>query len=270
MASLRGHAATVWPRTLSPLAAARPVVERHSCDGASSRLSQSLMSTASSASATTRDSHLALPLLGLTVSTGFIDAVSYLGLGHVFTANMTGNIVLLGFGLAGAGGLPVLAPVISLLAFVAGAGAGGHLAKRLAERGERLFEVAIAVEAALVVIAAAVAGLTTLHRGSDAGYAVIALLAVAMGVRNAAVRRLAVRDLTTTVLTMTITALAAESPLGGGSGQGTGRRAGAVGSMLVGALVGALLVKSSLVAALAVAAAIGAFAAATAAFRAHG
>jgi uncharacterized membrane protein YoaK (UPF0700 family) len=224
------------------------------------------MSTASS-SAVTRDSHLALPLLGLTVSTGFIDAVSYLGLGHVFTANMTGNIVLLGFGLAGAGGLPVLAPVISLLAFAAGAAAGGHLAKGLASRGERLFEVAIAVEAAFVVTAAVVTALATVHQGSDAGYAVIALLALAMGVRNAAVRRLAVRDLTTTVLTMTITALAAESPLGGGSGQGTGRRAGAVGSMLVGALIGALLVKSSLVAALAVAAAIGASAAAAAALR---
>jgi uncharacterized membrane protein YoaK (UPF0700 family) len=44
----------------------------------------------------------------------------------VFTANMTGNVVLLGFGLAGAGGLPVLAPVISLLAFVAGAGPAGN------------------------------------------------------------------------------------------------------------------------------------------------
>jgi uncharacterized membrane protein YoaK (UPF0700 family) len=212
---------------------------------------------------------LALPLFGLTVSTGFIDAVSYLGLGHVFTANMTGNVVLLGFGLAGAGGLPVLAPVISLLAFAAGASVGGQLAKRYADRGERLFVLGIAAEAALVVTAAVVAALATVHRGSDGGYAVIALLAVAMGVRNAAVRRLAVRDLTTTVLTMTITALAAESPIGGGSGQGTTRRAGAVASMLAGALIGALLVKSSLVAALAVAAAISASAAATGAVRAR-
>jgi uncharacterized membrane protein YoaK (UPF0700 family) len=187
----------------------------------------------------------------------------------VFTANMTGNVVLLGFGLAGAGGLPVLAPVISLLAFVAGAGAGGQPARRLADRGERLFEVAIAAESALIVGAAVVAALAPAHGGSDAGYAVIALLAVAMGVRNGAVRRLAVRDLTTTVLTMTITALAAESPLGGRSGSGTIRRGGAVGAMLVGALIGALLVKSSLVAALVVAAAIGASAAAAAAVRAR-
>ena len=44
---------------------------------------------------------LARALLVLTFSTGLVDAVSYLGLGRVFTANMTGNIVLLGFGIAG-------------------------------------------------------------------------------------------------------------------------------------------------------------------------
>src|ERR1019366_10625540 len=69
-------------------------------------------------------------LLVLTFTTGLVDAVSYLALGHVFTANMTGNIVLLGFGIAGSGGLPVLAPLVSLGAFLVGAGAGGVLAKR--------------------------------------------------------------------------------------------------------------------------------------------
>ncbi len=44
-------------------------------------------------------------LLILTFSTGLIDAVSFLGLGHVFTANMTGNIVFLGFAVAGTPGL---------------------------------------------------------------------------------------------------------------------------------------------------------------------
>src|ERR1700683_4381311 len=69
-------------------------------------------------------------LLLLTLTTGLVDASSYLGLGHVFSANMTGNIVLLGFGLAGAGGLPVVAPIVSLLAFLLCAGAGGPAAGR--------------------------------------------------------------------------------------------------------------------------------------------
>jgi len=52
---------------------------------------------------------LSLTLRVLTFTTGLVDAVSYLGIGHVFTANMTGNIVFLGFGIAGSGGLPVVA-----------------------------------------------------------------------------------------------------------------------------------------------------------------
>ena len=74
---------------------------------------------------------LARALLVLTFTTGLVDAVSFLGLGHVFTANMTGNIVFLGFGIAGSGGLPVLAPLISLASFLLGAGGGGVLAERI-------------------------------------------------------------------------------------------------------------------------------------------
>src|SRR5436309_8803657 len=73
-------------------------------------------------------------LLALTFTTGLVDAVSYLALGRVFTANMTGNIVLLGFGIAGSGDLPVVAPLVSLASFLVGAGAGGGLVKRMGSR----------------------------------------------------------------------------------------------------------------------------------------
>src|SRR5215203_5959718 len=71
---------------------------------------------------------LLLALSLLTLVTGLVDAACYLGLGRVFTANMTGNVVLLAFGAAGAQGLPVLAPTVSLLVFLVGATAGGRLA----------------------------------------------------------------------------------------------------------------------------------------------
>ena len=74
---------------------------------------------------------LLLALSLLTLVTGLVDAACYLGLGRVFTANMTGNVVLLAFGAAGAQGLPVLAPSVSLAVFLAGATAGGRLANRL-------------------------------------------------------------------------------------------------------------------------------------------
>jgi Protein of unknown function (DUF1275) len=69
-------------------------------------------------------------LLALTFTTGLIDAASYLGPGRVFTANMTGSVVLLGFGIAGAAGLPAVYPLVSLAAFLLGAVAGGRLAAR--------------------------------------------------------------------------------------------------------------------------------------------
>ena len=57
----------------------------------------------------------------LTVVTGLVDAVSYLALGHVFVANMTGNVVFLGFALAGAPGLSAPASLAALVAFLVGA-----------------------------------------------------------------------------------------------------------------------------------------------------
>ena len=199
---------------------------------------------------------LARTLLVLTFTTGLVDAVSYLGLGHVFTANMTGNIVLLGFGIAGSGGLPVLAPLVSLAAFLVGAGVGGMLAVALAERHRRHIAYALAIEVAMVAAAALLAAAVDVRPSTLAGDTVIALLAFAMGVRNATVRRVAVPDLTTTVLTMTLTGLAADSVLFGGSGSGSTRRTAAVLAMLTGAIAGALLLKSSLALPPAVAAAL--------------
>jgi uncharacterized membrane protein YoaK (UPF0700 family) len=60
-------------------------------------------------------------LLLLSVVTGLVDAVSYLALGHVFVANMTGNVVFLGFALAGAPGLSAPASLAALAAFLLGA-----------------------------------------------------------------------------------------------------------------------------------------------------
>ena len=195
-------------------------------------------------------------LLVLTLTTGLVDGVSYLGLGRVFTANMTGNIVLLGFGIAGAAGLPVLAPLVSLGAFLVGAGAGGVLARRLGDRHPVHVARALAIEVSFIGAAAVFAAVVTIRPDALSGDIVIALLAFAMGVRNATVRRIGVPDLTTTVLTMTLTALAADSPVAGGSGKGEARRIAAVLAMFSGALAGALLLKTTLVLPLAVAAAL--------------
>src|SRR5580704_6403925 len=57
--------------------------------------------------ALTADSILTCALLGMTAVTGLVDAVSFLSLGHVFTANITGNIVFLAFATAHVSGLSI-------------------------------------------------------------------------------------------------------------------------------------------------------------------
>ena len=176
---------------------------------------------------------------------------------------MTGNVVLLGFGIAGSGGLPVVAPLVSLGAFLIGSAAGGRLAVTIGDRRGQHVGCTLGIEIALVLAAAITAAATDVRPSTVCGDVVIALLALAMGVRNATVRRLAVPDLTTTVLTMTLTGLAADSRLAGGSGQGSVRRSTAVLAMICGAVAGALLLKISLVAPLLAAAALALLAALT-------
>ncbi|MEU8920594.1 YoaK family protein [Kitasatospora sp. NPDC048545] len=172
-------------------------------------------------------------LLVLTVVTGVVDAVSYLELGHVFVANMTGNVVFLGFALAGAPNLSATASLAALAAFLLGALTGGHLARRLPGHRGRLLATAVGVQSGLVAVSTVLAAVVG-HTADPVRYTLIGLLGFAMGGQNAVVRALKVPDLTTTVLTMTITALAADR---------TGlRRLASAGWMFAGALLGALLV----------------------------
>ncbi|MFC7266614.1 YoaK family protein [Streptomyces lutosisoli] len=188
-----------------------------------------------------RGLRLVAVLLGLTVVSGLIDAVSYLGLGHVFTANMTGNVVVLGFAAAGAPGFSVPHTLTSLCCFLLGAVAGGRVAVHLGSGSRRTWtRITLAAEAVLVGASAAVA--FAAPGATATTYTLISLTAFAMGLRNATVRKLGIPDLTTTVLTMTLTGLASDSRLAGGSGHRSPRRTASVVAMAVGALLGAWLV----------------------------
>ena len=181
-------------------------------------------------------------LLTLTVATGLVDSVSYLALGHVFVANMTGNVVFLGFALAGAEGLSALASVVSLAAFLLGALAGGRLGTRFAMHRGHLLRTATAVQTILVAVTVVVASVAEGRATTAVQYSLIVFLGLAMGLQNAVARRLGVPDLTTTVLTLTLTGLAADSTPAGGEAPRPGRRILSVLAMFLGALVGAQLV----------------------------
>lgn len=197
-------------------------------------------------------------LLVLTLVTGIVDAVSYLALGHVFTANMTGNLVLLGFAVAGVKGLSAARSLVALGCFLAGAVFGGRASAPHAPRP-------LLVETGLLLLAS----LAALLPGQNLSvYGVIAVTAIAMGYRTAIVRRIGIPDLTTTVLTLTITGLSADSRLAGGQNPRWRRRVVAILAVVTGAFAGAKLVDRSTALALMVAALITG-SCAVAAFRFH-
>ena len=181
-------------------------------------------------------------LVAMTLVTGLVDAFSYLVLGHVFVANLTGNVVFLAFALAGAPGFSILASLVALGSFVLGSFGGGLLGSRLGQHRGRLLSVTAALQTFLLSAAVVLAVLSGNPAPAGYSYGLIIVLGIAMGLQNATARKLAVPDLTTTVLTLTIVGISADSRLAGGSGSRAGRRLIAVAAMLVGALVGSLLI----------------------------
>ena len=179
-------------------------------------------------------------LLTLTAVTGLVDAVSYLRLGRVFVANMTGNVVFLGFSADPRSGLSPAASVIAIAGFLLGALAGGRAAHALAAAHPgRWLAMAFTGEALILAAVAALTGTSVLPFAGSGRFATIAILAMALGVQNSTVRHLGAPDLTTTVLTLTLTGLTADSALAAGPGARPHRRLGSVAAMLAGAGAGA-------------------------------
>jgi uncharacterized membrane protein YoaK (UPF0700 family) len=180
-------------------------------------------------------------LVVLTFVSGLVDAISYVGLGHVFTANMTGNVAVIGFAIAQAPGFSAPRSLVSLGVFLVGSVCAGRLERAFEGRARAPWvRTALATEAALLAVAAALAFAGV--GGGGRSYVLIAVMALAMGLRNGTVRRIGVPDLTTTVLTMTLTGLASDSSLAGGDNPRAGRRLMSVVALFAGATVGALLV----------------------------
>jgi uncharacterized membrane protein YoaK (UPF0700 family) len=177
----------------------------------------------------------------LTTVTGVLDATSFLDLGRTFTANMTGNVLLLAFSLTGTalgGGSDSQGFVVALVGFVAGAVVGAAAAGR---RG-RTAHLHVALVLEFVAVAAALAvGVSGPVQATDRRDVVIGLLALGMGTQNAVVRRMALSEANTTVLTTSLGSLAADLVAIGGRPPRAGRRVATVACIFGGAVVGAVL-----------------------------
>ncbi|MEW5810057.1 MAG: YoaK family protein [Actinomycetota bacterium] len=184
-------------------------------------------------------------MLTLTAVTGALDAVGYLSLDRVFTGNMTGNVVILGMGIASEAGLPVAGPLIALGGFTLGAVLAGSLTRGRPSGWNRVVTAAVWTNAVVLAVVATVLTTADPAGQSGVGIACAATIAVVMGVQAAVARFLAVADMTTVVVTSTITSFAGETLLAGGLSWVAHRRLWAVVLIFTGALVGALLTKLS-------------------------
>lgn len=180
-------------------------------------------------------------LLLLTFATGLVDAVSVLILGHVFVANMTGNIIFLGFWLVPHSGVDMLAAVVAFTSFVAGAVIGGRLARHLDAKIRRWLVVALGLEVVVLVSLSVLAGTGVLQYTGGGRLVLISGLAVVFGTQNATARQFGVQELSTTVLTQTVVGIGFDSRLAGGTGEREKLRYGVILVMCSGAVLGATL-----------------------------
>jgi uncharacterized membrane protein YoaK (UPF0700 family) len=173
---------------------------------------------------------------------------------------MTGNVVFLAFATARVPGLSMTLSLAALVWFLIGAVLGGRIMARAGGEPIRFAARAFLLEVLLLTAASvcAIGYKGGVMEPSARLLALIALTALAMGTRNAAVRTLAIPDVTTTVLTLTLTGIAADSSFANGTNVRLARRLGAVLAMFSGAAVGAVVIGYSVAAALGLAAAISA------------
>jgi len=149
-------------------------------------------------------------VLVLTWAASGVDAISYLGLGHVFTANMTGNAVLLGLAIGQGRGLAALRSMTALAGFVLGAALGAIMVEKGTQAKDWPATVTRAVWVEGIILAAFTVAWHTGSRNGSILYALISLSAVAMGIQSAAIRHLKVPGVATTYITGTLTSMVAE------------------------------------------------------------
>ena len=171
--------------------------------GATSRASEGIAPAARSLAPTTvRD----LMLAALTFSSGAVDAISFIVLGKVFTAFMTGNLVFLGLGLTDAGGPDVLRVLVALAAFAAGVFAATRIIHAVKGSGlwPRGVTVTIGVAVVLQAVFLAIWVATSGQPGTGSGDVLTAVMALAMGLQSGAILALGVQGVFTTAATSTV------------------------------------------------------------------
>ncbi len=176
----------------------------------------------------------------LTLTTGAVDAVTFLRLGKVFSSVITGNLALLGVSAGEYDATHALNGGLALAGYGVGVLLGMPVA-RTPERGQPPWprRVTVTLSAELAVLAA-FSGLwlaSGTNRGAPARLALLMIAAAAMGLQATAVRRLG--QMSTTYLTSTLTGVLSAFALTRMPSQWQ-RSVGVLAAMVTGAVLGAL------------------------------
>jgi uncharacterized membrane protein YoaK (UPF0700 family) len=195
-------------------------------------------------------------LLLLTFATGLVDAISVLVLGHVFVANMTGNIIFLGFWFVPRAGVDLTAAIVAFVGFLTGTVIGGRLVRHFGTQTRRWLTTALGIEVVVLVTLSILAGTGVLSYQVDTKLLLISGLATTFGVQNATARQFGIQELSTTVLTSTVVGIGVDSRLAGGTGKREKLRCSVIFAMCGGAIVGATMSRFTVAPVIALAAAV--------------
>jgi uncharacterized membrane protein YoaK (UPF0700 family) len=195
-------------------------------------------------------------LLLLTFATGLADAIAVLVLGHVFVANMTGNVIFLGFWFAPRSTVDLTGVVVAFPTFVTGTILGGRLMRHYDARARNWITAALGIEVVLLSILAVMAGTGVCRYDDNTKLLLIGGMAIVFGLQHSTARQFGIQELTTTVLTSTIVGLGVDSRLAGGNASREKLRYGVVLTMCAGATVGATITRVAVAPVLGLAAAV--------------
>src|SRR6266478_4657333 len=179
----------------------------------------------------------------LAGSSGAVDAISFLALGKVFSAFMTGNIAFLGLRVAGANAPGWVAILTSMAAFAAGVYLSTLIVKPSKSSALWPQRVTVALGASLIAHAAflAVWFASNGQPSIDVAHVLLGLWGLAMGMQSAAVRTLRVEGVFTTAATATVILLVGDLTNWSATAAERRRLASVLVSLFVGATAGGLL-----------------------------
>lgn len=146
-------------------------------------------------------------LVLLSCVAGSVDVMSYYRLGHVFTANMTGNTIMLGLAIGQGKVASSLHSLAALAGFFTGALIGASIIENTKKGWSYYVTLSVFAESLIILLLVLIWFKEPQVLSNDVRYVSIFLAAIAMGIQSATIRYLNIPGVVTTFITGTITTI---------------------------------------------------------------